>query len=56
MRAQGLKLLRIATIDTMLSFYLAFIYVDRPYYDKNRILCMCELLFDMQQKNRLKLR
>lgn len=50
------KKLRIATIDTMLSFYLAFIYVDRPYYDKNRILCMCELLFDMQQKNRLKQR
>tara|TARA_A100001015_G_scaffold7625_1_gene9438 strand:- start:5974 stop:7410 length:1437 start_codon:yes stop_codon:yes gene_type:complete len=46
--------LRIATIDTMLSFYLAFIYSDRPYYDDNRILCMAHRLFLVQQKNRLK--
>ena len=44
---------RIATIDTMLSFYLAFLYTDRPYYDENRILCMCEFLFKVQEKNRL---
>ena len=44
---------RIATIDTMLSFYLAFTYVDRPYYDVNRILCMAQFLFTVQQKNRL---
>tara|TARA_Y100000741_G_scaffold363864_1_gene353150 strand:+ start:1497 stop:2861 length:1365 start_codon:yes stop_codon:yes gene_type:complete len=46
--------LRIATIDTMLSFYLAFIYSDRPYYDDERILCMAHKLFLVQQKNRLK--
>tara|TARA_Y100001935_G_scaffold163602_1_gene134525 strand:- start:2566 stop:4080 length:1515 start_codon:yes stop_codon:yes gene_type:complete len=45
--------LRIATLDTMLSFYLAFIYVNRPYYDANRILCMSKFLFKVQQKNRL---
>ena len=50
------KEVRIATIDTMLSFYLAFIYVDRPYYDPKRILCMSELLFEVQQQNRLKQR
>lgn len=44
---------RIATIDTMLSFYLAFLYTDRPYYDEERILCMCEFLFHVQEKNRL---
>lgn len=44
---------RIATIDTMLSFYLAFLYTDRPYYDEERILCMCEFLFDVQERNRL---
>ena len=44
---------RVATIDTMLSFYLAFIYANRPYYDKNRILCMAEFLFKVQQRNRL---
>ena len=50
------RLIKIATIDTMLSFYLAFYYVDRPYYDKNRILCMSEYLFQVQQKNRLRQR
>ena len=30
--------IKIATIDTILSFFLAFIYADRPYYDVNRIL------------------
>ena len=48
------KKVRIATIDTMLSFYLAFLYVNRPYYKENRILCMCEFLFKAQQKNRLR--
>ena len=47
---------KIATIDTMLSFYLAFLYTDRPYYNQflDRILCMSKFLFDVQQKNRLK--
>ena len=46
---------KIASIDTMLSFYLAFLYADRPYYNQflNRILCMSKFLFDVQQKNRL---
>ena len=46
--------IRIATIDTMLSFYLAFMFVDREYYMKNRILCMCEYLFKTQKRNKLK--
>lgn len=47
---------KIATIDTMLSFYLAFLYSNRPYFTNysNRILCMSEFLFDVQNKNRLK--
>ena len=46
---------KVATIDTMLSFYLAFVYADRPYYNLflDRILCMSKYLFDVQQKNRL---
>ena len=44
---------KVATIDTMLSFYLAFLYTDRKYYDKERILCMSQYLFIVQQKNRL---
>jgi hypothetical protein len=46
---------KIATIDTMLSFYLAFLYAERPYYNEfsERILCMSKFLFEVQQKNRL---
>jgi hypothetical protein len=45
--------IKVATIDTMLSFYLAFIYSNRSYYDVNRILCMAHFLFKVQQQNRL---
>ena len=45
--------LKIATIDTMLSFYLIFIFINRPYYDINRLLCMSEYLFKVQLRNRL---
>ena len=48
------KNLKIASIDTMLSFYLAFLYANRIYYDSNRILCMAEFLFNVQAHNRLK--
>jgi hypothetical protein len=44
---------KIATIDTMLSFYLAFLYANRPYYNTERILCMSKFLYDVQQENRL---
>ena len=46
--------IRVATIDTMLSFYLAFMFIDRPYYDPKRILCMSQFLFDVQKQNMLK--
>ena len=46
---------KIATIDTMLSFSLAFLYTNRPYFSEfsDRILCMSKFLFEVQQKNRL---
>jgi len=49
------KKVKVATIDTMLSFYLAFLYANKPYYNefKDRIVCMSKFLFDVQQKNRL---
>ena len=49
------KQVKIASIDTMLSFYLAFLYTDRPYYNEflDRILCTAKFLFEVQQKNRL---
>jgi hypothetical protein len=45
--------IKIATIDTMLSFYLAFLYSNKNYYDIDRILCMSQYLFKVQQHNRL---
>jgi hypothetical protein len=47
----GDQVIRIATIDTILRFYLAFIYVDKEYYDKNRILCMAQFLMEMMSKS-----
>lgn len=49
------KIFRVATIDTMMSFYLLFLYANRPYYNPKRTLCLCEYLFKIQQKNRLKM-
>ncbi len=48
------KKVKVATIDTMLSLYLAFRYADRPYFDPDRILCMSNFLYEVQQHNRLK--
>jgi hypothetical protein len=45
--------IRIATIDTILSFYLAFLFSNATYYYKDRILCMANFLFEVEQKNRL---
>jgi len=47
--------IKVATIDTILSFYLAFLYTDRTYYNMflDRILCIAEFLFKIQQQNRL---
>ena len=47
------KQIRVATIDTMLSFYLAFLYANKPYYYKDRILCIAKFVFEVEQKNRL---
>ena len=44
---------KIATIDTMLSMYLAFLYSNRSYYDLDRILCMSNFLYKVQERNRL---
>ena len=45
--------IKIATIDTILSLYLIFIYSNRNYYNINRLLCMSEYLLNLQIKNRL---
>ncbi len=45
--------INIATIDTLLSFYLAFIYSGKEYYNRDRILCIADFLFRVMRKNRL---
>ena len=48
--------IRVATIDTLLSFYLAFLFSNHAHEDnkyKDRLLCMAKFLFDLGEKNRL---
>ena len=49
----GHQEINVATIDTIMSFYLAFLYAGADYYFKDRILCMAKYLFELEQKNRL---
>jgi hypothetical protein len=44
---------KIATIDTMISLFLGFLYSDKEFYDHDRILCMTNYLFEIQQQNKL---
>lgn len=50
------KSVNIASIDTMMSLYLAFLYVDRDYSNPHRILCICQYLLMVQARNRFKQR
>lgn len=45
--------IKVATIDTILTFYLAFLYTKQIYYYKDRLLCVAKYLFDLQEDNRL---
>lgn len=49
----GHQEINVATIDTIMSLYLAFLYAGADYYFKDRILCMAKYLFELEQKNRL---
>jgi hypothetical protein len=46
--------IKVASIDAMLMFYLAFSFAEREYYDEGRIMCLTSLLFHIQTYNRLK--
>jgi len=47
------KKINVATIDTILSFYLAFLYADMPYYNHERLLCLSDFLLKIIEKNKL---
>jgi hypothetical protein len=48
------NVIKVASMDAMLMFYLAFSFADREYYDEGRIMCLTSLLFRIQTYNRLK--
>jgi len=50
---EGNNEIYVASIDTLLNFYLAFMFSNKKYYNKTKILCMANYLFDVQQHNRL---
>jgi hypothetical protein len=52
----GNREINIATIDTILSFYLVFLYTNMPFYNKDKLGCMAKFLFEIQQKNRIEQR
>lgn len=48
------KRVKIATIFTILSMYLTFLFDNQSYQYENRLLCLCEILLSIYKKNRLK--
>jgi hypothetical protein len=49
----GGETVRVASIDTLLNLYLTFTYADRPYFQRQRLMCMAAYLFEVQMHNRL---
>lgn len=49
----GEDTVHIATIDTMLSFYFAFLYLNHSQLKKSNILCLAQELIELTQKNRV---
>jgi len=45
--------LKLGTIDTLFSYYLAFLYADRDYLESDRIACVCSILYKVQQDHRI---
>lgn len=48
------QIVNIATIDTMLSFYLAFMYGSPDELNERRIPCLSKFLHEVEQRNRIK--
>jgi hypothetical protein len=47
------RTIRVATIDCMLSLFLAFLFTDHDLKYKERLLCISQFLFNVEEKNRL---
>mgnify|MGYP001161089447 FL=1 len=46
--------INVATVETILSFYLLFISINLECYNKNRLLCMSNFLFTTFEENKQK--
>lgn len=47
------KAINVASIETILSFYLAFAYSDHKHHKSDRLLCMSKFLVNVIEKNKL---
>lgn len=47
-------IIKIASIDTIISLFLSFIYAPSIIFNKNHILCMIEYLYKVQIRNKFK--
>jgi hypothetical protein len=45
--------IKVASIDTMLYFCYSFYYSAQPYYNRERILCITNILYAVELENRL---
>jgi hypothetical protein len=45
--------IKIGTIDTLFNYYLTFVFSNREYFNPDRILCLCSILFKVQQDHRI---
>ena len=50
---QNKKKIKVATIDTMLTFLLAAMYTGREYYNNEKLLCISTYIYLIQIKNRM---
>ena len=45
--------IKIATLYTIMNFYLAFIYANEKRHNKDKLLCMAKYLFDIEKTHKL---
>lgn len=45
--------INVATIDTILTFYFAFWYINEEFYHRDRLMCMIQFLFAVEEDNKL---
>ena len=50
-KTNGEMKMKVASIETLLSFYFIFLYIDNHYNNVNRITCMAQSLLELQRKN-----